>query len=157
MLLTGVFFSIGTDLDITRVSDDTWRVDWFIPEPSGWPSSPGLFSLGLILVVLGGVLLGLYFWDPGPGRSLTLVEYPLFTWAAWIFGILAFLSLWAFDGHVAAFGGDGFSWRFLATPRSEVLDRVLTVVALVAWIASWLASWSLIPGRYAYADRVQSA
>ncbi len=133
---------------VTKI-DGGWRLLVTFTTPDHWVDHLGTFIPGLILTLAGIVLFFMYHADPGPGRNWTALDYPLFSTAAWIFGITAIMAFWRTTGHVAEIGATGIDWRFLAYLRTHPLDYVLIAVAGVACLASVVASWGFVSGRWA--------
>ncbi len=148
MLLLGVPLMIHLAPQVARI-DGGWRVLVTLTTPDHWVAHLGTFIPGVALVVAGIVLFFVYQHDPGPGRWLTALDYPLFTLAGWLFGITAVLGIWRTSGHVADVGSTGVDWRFLAFLRSQPLDYVVIGVALAACVACIVASWGFVSGRWA--------
>lgn len=124
-----------------------WRVVVSIATPDQWVAHPETFWPGLLLTIVGAAALLAYSQTVEPMR-FTAIEYPTFTIAAWIFGLLALLSLFDTSAHVADIGTGGLDWRFLASIRETPLDLIVMGLSSAACIACWLASWGFVSGRW---------
>ncbi len=147
MLFSGIPLMMHFAPKATRVGDG-WRVLVSFTTPDQWIMHLGTFIPGLLLTIAGVVAFFTYQYNPGPGRWLTAIDYPLYSMAAWVFGVTSVLALWRTTGHVADIGKTGLDWRFLAYLRVEPLDYVVLFVASAACLACVAASWGFVSGRW---------
>ncbi len=124
-----------------------WRIVLSIATPDTWIQHPATFWPGLFLSVLGLAALLAYSQSVDPMR-FTAIEYPVFTIASWVFGLLALLSLFDTSAHVADIGTGGLDWRFLASLRTTPIDLIVMGLSSAACVACWLASWGFVSGRW---------
>lgn len=141
--LVGLWFLTGADWLANRVADGQWTVRALVDSPVAWLTRP-LGWVGLLLVAVGIVASVLAHKLAKAGRWGTATRYWPYRLAALVLVAGVILSSWRPYGFVSDMASGGFQLRFLAVPRTRLVNDITTIVLAAGALAFFVFSFGRI-------------